>query len=271
MALTVRSLGSGSSGNALLIESGQTLILIDCGIGPRSLAAGLRKVGRAPVHMSAVFLTHEHGDHVRAVPAMLKAKVPIIATAGTARGYRLPALKTEVISRGSSVQVGDLTVTAVQVSHDALEPCGYHIASPHGTLTVLTDLGYPDPSLVEYLALSDLIVLEANHDRRLLQDGPYPTVLKRRIMSHSGHLSNDESAMLVARSIQDGETPEIWLAHLSQINNRPEIALGTVHRILADQGHPPLMISALSRFAQDHVWRYGERSQRPIQSQLPLF
>ena len=170
-----------------------------------------------------------------------------------------------------TVQIGDLTVTAVQVSHDALEPCGYHIASPHGTLTVLTDLGYPDPSLVEYLALSDLIVLEANHDRRLLQDGPYPTVLKRRIMSHSGHLSNDESAMLVARSIQDGKTPEIWLAHLSQINNRPEIALGTVHRILADQGHPPLMISALSRFGQDHVWRYGERSQRPIQSQLPLF
>lgn len=271
MNLTVRSLGSGSSGNSLLVESGQTLVLIDCGIGSRSLAAGLRKVGRVPAHLSAVFFTHEHGDHVRAMPALVKAKVPLVATAGTARAARMPALRTETMSAGATMRIGELSITAIQVSHDALEPCGYHIASSTGAVTVLTDLGNPDPALADFLAASDLIVLEANHDLRLLEIGPYPEVLKRRIMSPTGHLSNEDCATLVARSITKETMPDLWLAHLSETNNRPELALGTAHQMLSRHGLPTFSITALTRYGQDHVWRYGEHRQEPIQTRLSLF
>jgi phosphoribosyl 1,2-cyclic phosphodiesterase len=135
------------------------------------------------------------------------------------------------------VGVADVEVVAIPVCHDAADPCGFLIRSGAGSVTVVTDLGCPAPAAVEAIAESRLVVLEANHDEAMLRRGPYPMHLQRRILSDSGHLSNAECADLLARGIREStQTPTVWLAHLSETNNRPRLAKQTVQRRLTQVG-----------------------------------
>jgi phosphoribosyl 1,2-cyclic phosphodiesterase len=266
----VRSLGSGSSGNALLVESEDCLIAVDCGIGARELVSGLRAAGRTLAELDAVLLTHEHTDHIRALPPVIAGKVPVLATAGTARAARLPMAAWEPVRAGAPVSIKWLEVTPLAVSHDAAEPCGYFVRCGACAIAVFTDLGSPHESLHPYLAASDLVVLEANHDEHLLRRGPYPAHLKRRVLSDVGHLSNVDCGSLLAAALPlDGRTRTVWLAHLSTTNNRPELARTTVRHALAAHGVDAEVVS-LPRYRQDVVWTPAMASRRPVQLGLEL-
>ena len=267
MALAVRSLGSGSSGNALVVDTGTTVIAVDCGIGARALAAGLAAAGRRLADLDAVLLSHEHADHVRAVPQVIKVGVPFVATAGTVRAAGLPAAGCETIRPEVPLRIGDLSVIALRVSHDAAEPCGFHLSAPTGNVTVVTDLGRPDENLHAYLIESDLIVLEANHDETMVHRGPYPVHLKRRVLSSSGHLSNDDCGRLLATALGDDERRRtIWLAHLSTTNNRAPLARQAVEGALAAGGRARRVVP-LPRHGHDQIWRPDETI--PVVVQVP--
>lgn len=265
MTVVVRSLGSGSSGNALLIDHGGTSLIVDCGVGPRALIAGLKAAGRAVGEVDAVLLTHEHVDHVRSLPRILKEGVPLVATAGTARAAGLAAAATEAIALGRDTAIAGASVIAIGVSHDAAEPCGYHVRMAGIAVTIVTDLGRPEPALAAYLAASDLIVLEANHDEALLRRGPYPAHLKRRVLSATGHLSNADCGRLLGDALAGSRRrPTVWLAHLSTTNNRPPLARRTVQRALAERGLTPPVV-AIPRHGHDLVWQPGEPSGEAVQ------
>lgn len=270
MALTVRSLGSGSTGNALVVNADGCLVVVDCGIGSRALSAGLQASGHRLEDVAAVLLTHEHVDHVRSLPQVLKAGVAVVATAGTARAAALPSGRVKTLRDGMSTAVGRIEVTALAVSHDAAEPSGFHLTSGGTAITVLTDLGRPDPALNDHLAASDLIVLEANHDEAMLRAGPYPSHLKRRVLSATGHLSNADCARMLADALSDAsQFPTVWLAHLSTTNNRPSIARQTVQRSLAHHGLAPTIVP-LPRSGHERVWTPGQDADVTRQLALPF-
>ncbi len=268
--LTVQSLGSGSSGNALLISAGTSLVLLDCGVGSRALEAGVRAAGRRLADVSAVLLTHEHADHSRSLPRLQRAGVRVVATPGTADAAGVSGVRVDRIPIGLEIEVAGITVRALPVCHDAAEPCGFLIERQGVRVAVMTDLGCEDNALLEPLASADLIVLEANHDAAMLRNGPYPLHLKRRVLSRSGHLSNDQCAGLLEAAF--GGAPRartIWLAHLSATNNRPELARRAVARALARQhlAHP---IVPLPRQSIGPTWRAGEHQPAAVQLQMAL-
>lgn len=255
--IVVRSLGSGSSGNALLVDTGDCLLVVDCGIGPRALVHGLHAAGRRFEDLDAVLLTHEHTDHVRSLPTIVARQVPVLATPGTARATRLPIAGWQPVRPHGTLKLGLTEVTALPVSHDAAEPCGYYLRSQSRAVTILTDLGIAHESLHDYLAASDLIVLEANHDEAMLRFGPYPAHLKRRVRSPTGHLSNAECGSLLVTALPaDNRARTIWLAHLSATNNRPELARTTVQAALSEHGRQAKVLP-LPRYGQDIVWQSG--------------
>lgn len=275
MSLTVRSLGSGSSGNALLLDDGDTSLLVDCGIGPRLLAKALGAANRRVEDIGAVLVTHEHIDHVRGLKALTRHGARFISSCGTATAAQLPVESWEEIRMGASIRSGGITVTALSVSHDAKEPCGYHIAAASGgKVVVLTDLGCRDDSLIDPLSEANLIVLEANHDLSMLRTGPYPQHLKRRVLSATGHLSNSDCGQLLAASLRRVSNPgEVWLAHLSQTNNRPQLAVSHVRQSLAAAGVATNVI-ALPRQATGPTWsasRPNPGQTTSIQMQIPGF
>jgi phosphoribosyl 1,2-cyclic phosphodiesterase len=250
----VQSLGSGSSGNSFLIEYGQETVLLDCGIGVRTVQRALKDRGKTIQDVAAILLTHEHADHVRCLPQIAKNEIQIISSAGTARAARLDKDHWTQIIDGRPATVGEMTVWSLTVKHDAAEPCGFLIETPVGRATILTDLGCWQPSLVEPLLASDLIVLEANHDEEMLRRGPYPQYLKKRVLSELGHLSNHHHALAlsdVAR--QHRSEPVVWLAHLSDTNNDPDLAENTIVTAL-HQADRDLPVTALPRQQPGPLW-----------------
>jgi len=222
------SLASGSSGNALLVQCGQVAGLIDCGIGPNRLRSELLAFGLRISDLSFVYVTHEHSDHIRAIPALTSAGVPIVTGAGTARALGL-SNEWLKIAHGKRFECGGIEVTAVRTSHDAAEPLGAVVTFGGITAAVFTDLGAWDEVTVDAMVTADIIVVEANHNIDMLKRGPYPAHLKRRVLSDVGHLSNDECGRLTdtvrSRSVKD---PSIYLAHLSETNNTPDRAVSDV-------------------------------------------
>jgi len=254
VAVTVRNLGSGSSGNAVLISSPVGTVAVDCGVGARALALGLRAAGTALADLDAVLLTHEHADHVRSLPAALAVGVPIVCTAGTAGAASLPSQQWQPIARRGEAVVAGLLVRAIPVAHDAAEPCGYVVSAEGVRVVVVTDLGSPSDELAEHLADADLIVVEANHDEMMLRNGPYPERLKQRVLSASGHLSNADCGLLLARALSSrGRLRTIWLAHLSTTNNRPGLAQRAVVGALAARGASHI-VEPLVRHGHHQVW-----------------
>lgn len=222
------SLASGSSGNSLLVQRGHVAGLIDCGIGPNRLRSELLALGLRLADLSFVYVTHEHVDHIRAVPALVRAGVPVVTGAGTARAMELTGEWIRV-QHGKRFECGGIEVTAIRTSHDAAEPLAAVISLGSTTAAVFTDMGEWDETTVDAMVAADVIVVEANHNVEMLKRGPYPAYLKRRVLSNVGHLSNDDCGRLTdfVRN-RSGSNPSIFLAHLSETNNTPQQAISDV-------------------------------------------
>lgn len=255
MTLIAQSLGSGSSGNCLFIRAGSTSLLIDCGIGPRILAAGLRAHGAAPRGLSGILITHEHDDHVRGLESLQRLGVPIHCSAGTANALRLKEHQHTAVAPGATFACGEADITPIAVSHDAAEPIGFLIRLAGARICVVTDLGTPNDDVAAGVAVSDLIVLESNHDEHMLRSGRYPAHLKRRVASSSGHLSNHRAGAFLESALRsERRRRTIWLAHLSEANNRPELARATVASAFGRDADLHEIVP-LPRRAPGPVWR----------------
>ena len=225
------SLGSGSAGNALVVEAGRgnavTRVLIDSGFSLRELETRLARVGLTVYELDAVFVTHEHGDHVGcALTLARRHAIPLWTSRGTWRAIGQPALPDGLLRfarDGDTVVIGDLVLQPFTVPHDALEPLQLSCTDGQRRLGVLTDVGSSTAYLVAQLQRCDALVLECNHDRQLLADSGYPASLKARVGGPLGHLANDTAAQILAQCHHAG-LRHIVAAHLSERNNRAALA-----------------------------------------------
>lgn len=219
------SLGSGSKGNALLVESGRTRVLVDCGFGPREIVTRLARLGVAPESVDAVLVTHEHADHVGGVArCVARFGWTAYASHGTAvAAGKLADIAVQRFDSHATFIVGDLEIHPYPVPHDAREPTQFVFSDGAARLGVLTDAGIITPHIVAMLRECTALVLECNHDPEMLQNGRYPPPLKRRIAGEFGHLDNSAAAGLLGE-IGAGKLGHVIAAHLSEENNTPELA-----------------------------------------------
>ncbi|MDB4968429.1 MAG: beta-lactamase domain protein [Myxococcales bacterium] len=228
-------LGSGSSGNVAYIESGQTRVLVDAGLSKAEIDKRLQKLPASSAvsidRIDAVLITHDHSDHAGHARTLGR---PLYATAGTRQALSLEAKR---VLAGERFTVGALTILPVLLPHDAVETVGYVVSDGQNTVGILTDCGHDAPDVAQGFAGCDLLVLEANHDVTMLRYGPYPPSLKRRVGGRLGHLSNEQSASLLKMILQAGPPPKLVVAaHLSQANNRPQLAKSALDRVLGRTG-----------------------------------
>lgn len=219
------SLGSGSGGNATLVESGSALVMVDCGFTCRETERRMQRLGCSPDDLDAVFVTHEHGDHVRGVAVLArKYGMPVWMTRGTRSMLRdddIPGMR--YLEGDGSVSVNDLCVSPFTVPHDAREPCQFTFEASRRRFGMLTDVGRSTPHIVDSLGGCDALLLECNHDSDMLAGGSYPESLKRRVGGALGHLSNAQAGDLLA-SLDTGRLQHLVAAHLSDKNNQPGLA-----------------------------------------------
>jgi len=220
-------LGSGSEGNGLLIEVGETRVLLDCGFGIRETVTRLARLDATPESLSAIIVTHEHNDHIGGVAAFAsRYKTPVWLTFGTLTcvAERFAALPNVYGFDSHDVfSIGDLEIRPFPVPHDAREPVQFVCSDGQWRLGVLTDLGVSTPFVESSLSGVDALVLECNHDTGLLANGDYPYSLKQRILGRQGHLDNDAAAALLSR-LDRSRLQHLFAAHLSEQNNRPDLA-----------------------------------------------
>lgn len=234
------SLCSSSKGNCTYIGEGNTGILIDAGFGIRNYANSMALAGLDPGSVQAVFVTHEHSDHISGLRKLCeKYRLPVYGSKGTL----LEVLHKDAVCADTklyeinrrSVQVGDLDVSAFHTPHDSAESLGYTIRCGSKKICICTDLGHITPEVDQELVGSDFVLLESNYDQDMLFQGSYPPFLKERIASLQGHLSNGDCAKQLARLICSG-TSHFLLGHLSKENNRPQLALQSAVTYLTGQG-----------------------------------
>ena len=233
------TLRSGSSGNAIYIETGQTKVLIDAGLSGKVLAtAASQACGVDLAALDALLITHAHRDHVQGAGVLARRyKLPVYATEGTWCEMApligaVPYEKQYIIDTDRTFEIGDLKIGAFPVSHDALEPVGYVLGNRGRMMGVATDSGVMTRGMEKNLRNLDAFIIEANHDVELLRRGPYPWTLKKRIAGIFGHLSNESAGQALLRTL-GGKTKKVILAHLSEENNKPALALKTVREELA--------------------------------------
>ncbi|MCC8169181.1 MAG: MBL fold metallo-hydrolase [Oscillospiraceae bacterium] len=233
------SLISGSSGNASYISDGKTHILVDCGMSGKQLAQALATIGASPEQLSALLITHEHSDHIKGAGVVARRYgLPIYATSGTHSAMDIGSVKDEqikIIDVDDDFEIGTIGVRAFDIPHDAANPVGYSFYIDQKKVSVATDIGHMHKSLVENIMKSNIVLLESNHDVDMLQFGPYPFSLKQRILSDTGHLSNENAAQTALQLVNSG-TEHIMLGHLSKENNHPEIALMETYNTLTFAG-----------------------------------
>lgn len=218
------SLGSGSKGNATIVEWRNTCIMVDCGFSIREATARLQRLGKTPDQLSAILVTHEHSDHWKGVtPLANKFGLKVYVTAGTlkSRDISLDAANFHIIDSHEAFQVGDLLVTPVPVPHDAREPVQYLFNSDSHRLGVLTDIGSLTGYVESQYSICDALLVEANHDIDMLANGPYPLFLKERVAGQWGHLNNSQTARLVSL-IEQERIQHLVIGHISEKNNSVE-------------------------------------------------
>jgi phosphoribosyl 1,2-cyclic phosphodiesterase len=234
IGLRVSILASGSSGNLTLLETERTRILVDAGLGKRETLARLTAVGADFDHLDAVLITHEHTDHCNGLPQMLGMwKAPLYVTEPTLDALQriLPDTFHKRLQRAESIQagqrfvIGDIDVHAFAIPHDAADPIGFTFRTNGSKVAICTDLGYMPELVKVHLRETDCLILESNHDLDMLKVGPYPWVVKQRVLSRTGHLSNHAvSEFLSDPDGFDSRARYLVLAHISQENNNPDLA-----------------------------------------------
>ena len=229
MSLRLVVLASGSKGNATLVASARTRILVDCGLSCREIFRRLHQAGEDPHKLDAILISHEHSDHIGGLPVTARRTRATVFMTGPAndawaRDCEDSDLdRLELFAAGRSFTVGDIEVTPFTVPHDAADPVAFVFRAEGVKAGIVTDLGYIPASVREHVRGCDLLMIESNHDLEMLRGGPYPWAVKQRVMSRVGHLSNAALADFFA-SDYDGNATFVVLAHLSEQNNHPEIA-----------------------------------------------
>ena len=229
------SIASGSSGNCICVGSDDCHVLIDAGISGKRIENGLNSIDLKTADMQGILITHEHIDHIAGLGVIARRYgIPMYATGETVDAIlhtktvgKIDEALFQVIEPEREFTIGDLTIEPVSISHDAADPVAYKIRQQEKNVAVMTDLGTYDDHIVEKLQNVDVLLLEANHDVRMLQAGAYPYPLKQRILGDKGHLSNERSGQLLGKVLHD-HLKHIVLGHLSKENNYPELAYEAV-------------------------------------------
>jgi len=239
------SIASGSSGNCIYIGSDSTHLIVDAGISGKRIEKGLCSIGIRGDELDGILVTHEHSDHISGLGVMTRRYgVPIYSTRGTIEYVKsckalgeIPEGLMHVIDEDVEFSLGDLNVRPVKISHDAAQPVAYRVSCGKKSAAVMTDLGYFDDYIIHNLEGLDVLLLEANHDIRMLETGGYPYYLKQRILGKQGHLSNESAGRLLSK-VLNTHIKKVMLGHLSKENNYEELAYETV-RLEVDMGETP--------------------------------
>ncbi len=248
MAFQFCSFASGSSGNCYMVKSDETVLLIDVGISGKKIIEGLTSQNLSVEQVKGILITHEHTDHVKSLKMMSKkaSAARIYSSAGTLAQImdKVEGDRARAIGASERFAVGDISVTAFRLSHDAAEPVGFSLTHEGRQVTIVTDTGCISEEMFRHMVKADLLVLEANHEVNILKMGSYPYHLKRRILGEEGHLSNETAGECLCRILKmrqcqsHGETselPSVLLAHLSRENNTPSQAYLTIRNILFEE------------------------------------
>jgi phosphoribosyl 1,2-cyclic phosphodiesterase len=231
-------LGSGSKGNATIVQSANTMVLIDCGFSISEIDKRMARQNLDPQQIEAILVTHEHWDHMGGVfPLARRYRLPVYLTAGTAAAAKsTKGVPVELIDAHKKFEVGEIDVSAIAVPHDAREPVQFVLTCQGKSLGVLTDLGSITSHVVESYRQCDGLLLEANHDRTMLAEGPYPYPLKRRVGGDWGHLNNEQAADLLGR-LDLGRIQGLVMGHISEKNNCLDAVKRSVGSIVDDASY----------------------------------
>ena len=237
MKLKFCSLYSGSSGNCQYIKTQNATIIVDAGLSGKRIQQEIVNIGEDPKKIDAIFITHEHIDHIQGAGIMSRRlDIPIYANEKTweAMSSCIGDVKSHNIKiLDECTQIGDLTIKPFDISHDAVHPVGYNIFYENKKISLVTDTGCANGTITSSITDSDLLLVESNHDEDLVIIGPYPWPLKRRVLGELGHMSNEAAGCLIAEVVKKG-TEIVLLGHLSKENNFPELAYKTVESILLE-------------------------------------
>jgi phosphoribosyl 1,2-cyclic phosphodiesterase len=276
VAVQFTILGSGSGGNCAYLETAETRILIDAGFSGRQIRQRLATIGRAPESLTGILITHEHSDHIQGLTGLgAKLKIPLYCNRLTKEAIEFQLqmqFECRVFSTGASFGVGDIVVDTFTVPHDASDPVGFLLRTAHGNIGFLTDLGHTTKLIIERVHTANVLLLEANHDLKLLQDDTRrPWSLKQRILSRHGHLSNDGAADAAER-IVSLELRHLYLGHLSRDCNRPELAHRVVRERLQKMGADHVQIQSTSQDVPCPTLSLAQLERSTVQPQLnPTF
>jgi phosphoribosyl 1,2-cyclic phosphodiesterase len=241
------SFGSGSSGNCYFLFTETDGILIDTGIGVRTLKKYFQDYGLKMAQVRHIIITHDHADHVKSVGSFsCEYHLPVYATREVHRGIdhnycvrrKIQPINAKFIEKGETIQLGEFTVTSFFVPHDSNDNVGYCIECEGTVFCLMTDAGHVTDEMKQYIQRAHNLIIEANHDVEMVVNGPYPEFLKKRILSGSGHLSNADCGQALAENMTE-QLRHVWLCHLSEENNHPELARKTVETILRSYGIIP--------------------------------
>jgi len=233
--IEISSLASGSSGNCFYIGTNKSNILIDAGISCKQIKSKLESIGKDISNLDAVFITHEHSDHIRGIDVISrKYNLPIYVNKGTLKNCFFDMGNINFFKTDKEITINDLSILPFNKSHDAGEPVSYLIKKGSKKVSVITDIGYSCNNVKQAISESDFTILESNHDLKMLKEGPYPYFLKKRIAGKEGHLSNYDAALLVLEHANKN-LKHVMLSHLSLNNNTPELALNTFNTIVKER------------------------------------
>lgn len=251
VAVRLTILGSGSGGNCAYLETEQARILIDAGFSGRQIRQRLAQIGRTPECLQGILVTHEHTDHIQGLTALAaKLQIPVYCnrlTQDASERQLETKFQCRLFTTGASFEIGDISIDTFSVPHDAQDPVGFLVRTPDGNIGFLTDLGHATKLAIERVRCAQALVLETNHDMKLLQeDTRRPWSVKQRILSRHGHLCNDAAAQ-VAEQIVSAELRHLYLGHLSRDCNRPELALRTVSDRLQKIGATHVRVESTSQ------------------------
>jgi phosphoribosyl 1,2-cyclic phosphodiesterase len=243
--MQIINLGSGSKGNTTVIESNGKLLLVDCGFSRRQMLKRLAESGFNPDNLCGILVTHEHGDHIYSAEKLCNEfNATLIATRGTIEGGNLVTSNQRVAKYDQMIEHENFSILPIRVSHDTKEPCAFMIENDEAKSLFLTDIGTTDNLDIPVMTDLDYLYIEANHDSEMLATGPYPYFLKQRVSGIGGHLNNEESGELIKTlAAQSPNLKTVMLAHLSDKNNHPDIALQAVKKRTGDLGSIKLQVA----------------------------